>query len=100
MTELFLHYDSLCLSLDYKHHKLQFSEKVVHRNVPLNKKMFEFLNKHLPSNEFAKKGHYFHNINMHSIYVAIVLAAILTASDLRMRGNYVITGIPKTSYRF
>ena len=49
--------------------------------------------------EFAKKGHYFDNINVHSIYVAIVLAAVLTASDLRMHENYVIKGIPKRSYQ-
>ena len=32
-----------------------------------------------------QKGHYFDNMNMHSVYAAIVLAAALTASDLRMR---------------
>ena len=45
-----------------------------------------------------RKGHHFDKISMHSIYTAIVLAAALTASDLRMRENYVITGIPKRSY--
>ena len=49
-----------------------------------------------------RKGHYFDKISMHFIYIytAIVLAAALTASDLRMRENYVITGISKTSYTF
>ena len=46
-----------------------------------------------------RKRHYFDNINMHSIYVAIMLAVVLTASDLRMRENYIIMGIPKSSYR-
>ena len=35
---------------------------------------------------------------MQSICVAIVLAAVLTASDLRMRENDVIMGTPKSSY--
>ena len=35
---------------------------------------------------------------MHSIYTAIVLAAVLTASDLRMRENDIIMGTPKSSY--
>ena len=48
MTELFLQYDGMCLSLDYKHHKSQFSVKVVHRNVPFTKNMFVFLRKHFP----------------------------------------------------
>ena len=99
MTELFLQYDGMCLSLDYKHHKSQFSVKVVHRNVPLTKKCLNF-QANIFHDELAKKGHHFDNIDMHSICVAIVLAAVLTASDLRMSENYVISGIPKSSYCF
>ena len=35
---------------------------------------------------------------MDSVCLAIVLAVVLTASDVRMRENYVTRGIPKTSY--
>ena len=35
---------------------------------------------------------------MDSVCLAIELAVVLTASDVRMRKNYVTKGIPKTSY--
>ena len=35
---------------------------------------------------------------MDSVCLAIVLAVVLTASDVRMRENYVTKGIPETSY--
>ena len=80
--------------------KSQFSVKVVHRNVPLTTTICLDFYANIFHDEFARKGHYFDNINVHSIYVAIELAAVLTASDFRMRENYVITGIPKRSYNF